>query len=254
MSVKSNNRFLQRVNPQITRGLADSGSSLNHSEIHRLARQMVDLSLWGNLVFWVHEGLAKERVSGADVFCPKMYDISGNNLDPARTDTTQQPKFVNGFLEYENNRHLTTPFTRALTNMTACAWVNTTVGTQNAHYFGRNFYTGGFYFGVRRNTDGRFTAICRKDTNTSGFNSSTVTTINTWYHVCFNNNERIFVNGVDNTLGSVGIGFTVTDLSIGRGTNFIATSLVSDVRIFDKILTATEIDGIFQQTRSKYGV
>ena len=43
MSVYSNNRFLQRVNPEIKRALADSGSSLEHPEIQQLMRQMVDM-------------------------------------------------------------------------------------------------------------------------------------------------------------------------------------------------------------------
>ena len=43
MSVFSNNRFLKRVNPEIVRAKDDSGSSLNHPEIQKLMRQMVDM-------------------------------------------------------------------------------------------------------------------------------------------------------------------------------------------------------------------
>lgn len=110
MSIISNNRFLMKTNPQITRALADSGSSLNHPEIQRLARQQVDLGIWSNLKLWVHRDLVKTRTSGSDLFVPKAYDISGNEDDAVQATEANQAKLVSTGMQFDgSNDYLSTP-------------------------------------------------------------------------------------------------------------------------------------------------
>ena len=95
---QQNNRFLQRVNPELARAKADGGSSNDHPEIQRLMRQMVDMGIADDLKLWVHSGLVKERVSGADVFAEKGYDISGFENDGLQATTSEQPQLNDGLL------------------------------------------------------------------------------------------------------------------------------------------------------------
>lgn len=125
--IAANNRFLMKTNPQLTRALADGGSSLNHPEIQRLARQQVDLGLWGNLKLWVHRDLVKTRTSGSDLFVPKAYDMSGNNNDAAQTTEANQPKLISTGMEFNgSNDYLNCgddASLRITNNLTMLFWV-----------------------------------------------------------------------------------------------------------------------------------
>jgi hypothetical protein len=263
----ANNRFLQRVNPAINRALADSGSSLDHPEIQRLARQMVDLGIWGNLVFWVHEGLVKERVSGSDVFVNKLYDISGNTRDAIQTSTTSQPKLISGEIVWDNvNDNLPISFSYSNGTISYCFYIN---ANSADGFFNKRI--------MERSSDRIWNRTVIADSMqieyahafTSGNRSARTGNIkfNQWVHfvVTYNagstaNNPIIYINGVDisATIAGTPTGTRLTTTSTNIG-NRAANDRpydgkLSDFRMFNKILTASEVDAIFQETRLKYGL
>jgi hypothetical protein len=275
----ANNRFLQRVNPAIDRALADSGSSLDHPEIQRLARQMVDLGIWDNLVFWAHEGLVKERVSGSDVFVPKSYDITANNNDAANTDTTQQPKLNDGFLFDGTNDRLIVADNDSLTFVSGTNdlpfsvifWIkvnnntilNTVVGKSNAIAVGE-YYAGAGLFRCVDNSTSSFIAKLRI------VGQVVPSSNNTWYMLSCTYNGNKNASGIncyenDYNINSRFSNNTQANYQQMRNTNlqtFIGSrdnsqyvnGEVSDIRVFrNKELSLSEITLIFNETKAKYG-
>jgi hypothetical protein len=263
----ANNRFLQRVNPAINRALADSGSSLDHPEIQRLARQMVDMGIWGNLVFWVHEGLVKERVSGSDIFIEKCYDISPNNRDATQSTQANQPKLISNIIDFDGlNDLLTLAFSYSNGNISYSFYFNgsTTFNTYNDRMLER----------VSDRIQVRSVVTDSFDLQYIHFFTSgnrTATTANLkmdqWYHylVTYNtsstaNNPIVYINGVNisATIGGTPTGTrntsTSTVLANRPAADRAYNGKLSDFRMFDKILTASEVDAIFQETKAKYGI
>jgi hypothetical protein len=263
-----NNRFLQRTNPQITRALNDGGSSLDHPEIQKLARQMVDLGIWSNLVLWVHEGLVKERVSGSDVFVPTGYDISGQLNDAVQTDTLLQPKSSAMGLSFDGTNDVL-----SLTNSS----VNTSYCTVMAYVYYNNLATNQQVFNRSNNSLVATTALVyQNSTNDISFrlrlSASFVTTRTlawssppsalTYYHITGTydgTNMRIYINGIE--VNSLSISGTIDtnnyiQTNIGRNISAVGhhNGIISDVRYFNTALTAAQIDAIFQETRGKYGI
>jgi hypothetical protein len=263
-----NNRFLQRTNPQITRALNDGGSSLDHPEVQKLARQMVDLGIWSNLVFWVHEGLVKERVSGSDVFVPTGYDISGQLNDAVQTDTLLQPKISTVGLSYDGINDFL-----GLTNSS----VNTSLCTVMGYVYYNNLTTTQQMFN-RQNASlaGTVSVLYSSATNDISFrlrlsatpNTARILTwtstpsVATYYHFAGTYDGatmRLYVNGSQintlsisgtintNTYNATNIGMNITNVGNHNG-------IISDVRYFNTALTASQIDAIFQETRGKYGI
>jgi hypothetical protein len=263
----SNNRFLQRTNPQITRALNDGGSSLDHPEMQKLARQMVDLGIWSNLVFWVHEGLVKERVSGSDVFIPAAYDISGNLRDALQASTANQPKLVSNFMQFDNiDDRLVISFSYGITEVTYSGYANVySARGQDSRLIERSADRIWFI-----SVAGSEFAIQYAHSFTSGGrNASTADNIpyNTWFHfaITYNanstaNNPIIYINGLDisATIGGTPTGTRALSTSTTIGSALTADrpydGNISDFRMFNKILTPSEIDAIFQETRGKYGI
>lgn len=267
----ANNRFLQRTNPQITRALNDGGSSLDHPEIQKLARQMVDLGIWSNLVFWIHEGLVKERVSGSDVFLPKAYDISDVFIDVAQTDTTKQLKLSNGFVFDGINDEFTpqtVPSKLRPTSITVSFYCN----ISNNGGFESIFDISNF-----PNSPSHRVHVLQRSNRlrvqlfVNGVQKSYGTPFdinNTWIMFTFtytNNDLKLYHNGsiitspqifTQNTIGNLAIPSNA-QFGIGKNINAgtsITLGTISDLRVYNSVLTATQIDAIFQETRGKYGI
>ncbi len=263
----ANNRFLQRTNPQIDRAIADGGSSLDHPEIQKLARQMVDLGIWSNLVLWVHEGLVKERVSGSNVFVPKAYDISNLFIDIAQTDTTKQLKLNNGFVfdGIDDGFAIQTVTSKLRpTSITVSYYCN----------LSDNLTFGGI-FEIRSDIQRIFTFQrtnrIRAQIFVNGLSKQYQTpssVINNWIMFTFtytNNDLKLYVNGslitpqilADNTIGNLSIPsnakFSV-GIDVDSGLPHKTLGTISDLRVYNSVLTASQIDAIFQETRGKYGI
>jgi len=267
-----NNRFLQRVNPQITRAVADSGSSLNHSEIQLLARNMVDLGLWGNLKLWVHSGLAKERTSGSDVFASKIYDISGNEKDAAQSTTTAQAKIASVGLSFDGGDYyeITTPMgVSGATTRSVLFWIKPTA--INTLY--TVFAIGPSITGVRQQFVIHTSAATNGDIYVSFNNrdvSSSSGVLNTTdYHfiaVTYDGNTLsttsvvIYRNAssLSKTLHGTLSGSANTVEDFCHIANDIYASrkysgILDDLRLFNAVLTDTQISAIYNATKSKYG-
>lgn len=264
----ANNRFLQRVNPAIDRALADSGSSLDHPEIQRLARQMVDLGLWNDLVLWVHEGLIKERVSGSDVFASTGYDIGSLALDVTSVDSTSEPKVLSDHFLFDNvNDILRVTHADSSARKTIIMYVNHTENSSSNRLFAINgsFL---FYFQSIINNKG----ILTYDTGTgvtAGIWQTQSDSLqqNTWYHIAATydgtsllNDPVIYINGSSKVVTETNTPIVLDSIGnillIGNRNlrDRAYGGKLSDIRYFKRILTAAEINAIFEETRSKYGL
>jgi hypothetical protein len=273
----SNNRFLQRVNPQITRALADSGSSLNHSEIQLLARNMVDLGLWGNLKLWVHSGLVKTRESGGNTFVSKAYDISGGNNDPAQTTEDNQPKLVSSYITYDGVNDYMLINDSASLRLTSegslMLWINPSTLTQDSF---ANFIAKSrrgttatiSYFIIWRQSGGYLQGYISDGTNFKDVQATLPNTANQYYHIVFTWDAsylRIYQNAGTPTSASNSSSISAqsaSDQNVCLGGNTFwtdstnlaeFTGIQDDYRIFNKALSATEISAIYNITKSKYG-
>ena len=271
MSIVANNRFLQRVNPEIKRALADSGSSLNHPEIQQLMRQMVDLGIADNLKLWVHSGLVKTRTSGSDLYVPKAYDISGEENDAAQTTEANQPELVgNGF--YYNgdlDKKLISNGWFSLLNIpsgTVMLWFRCT---------SIDLSLGSYLFILRSDATNDMVGLRVLD-NASGNvlrgfygdswvnlrpSPAIVPNTNLFYHVVIlweSDDAYMYVDGaVVADASSASPSGSPTELTgtIGNATVIERhhEGYINDFRVFNKALSSTQISAIYNQTKSKYG-
>lgn len=276
--ILSNNRFLQRVNPAITRALADSGSSFNHPEIHRLARNMVDLGIWDNLVLWQHEDLVKIRTVSNEAFVEKSYDIISNDYNAINTDTTQQPKLVSGFLFDGTNDRLIISDNSLFTfsdgsndlPFSVVCWVNRTTGSggiplaKATAINNGEWYAGLFFFRTVDSNSGGYRGL-----NATGI-STQPPSPNVWYQYVYTYNGNASSTGMNIYRNNININSeyidsssgtytrmrdTTTQIFIGsRGTGTYFNGTISDIRVFrNKVLSTNEISSIYDATKSKYG-
>jgi hypothetical protein len=277
----STNRFLSKTNPQFIRGLADSGSVLDSPEINKLAAQMVDLGIWDDLKLWVHEGLVKERVSGTDVFVENAYDISGNNYDYSNINTAQQPQLLTGFYSTDATRMDMGAILDGLSAISIVNWVKfdtvanggTDAGTINGMVtkarnaatsfnitdydvrYDRRTSEQKLYFIVNNATNSPLTINVPNVPSVMGTNWNMVTC--TW-RSSGTPNQQIYTNNVLRESSNLGVNNMRTSSETlklnGSNDNRQLNGQISDIRIFERFLTATEIDAIFQATRGKYGL
>lgn len=270
----ANNRFLQRTNPQIDRAIADGGSSLDHAEIQKLARQMVDLGIWGNLNLWLHGGLIRDTiVSGVDRI-NKSYDISGNNKD-----FIEWPHIANSFPFYDtlNSASIfkfigwTSPKLLAVTsttisnagNYTIIAWVKpkSTDNSQSAFFSVKGVSFWSLQFSI-----GAFAFVAN---NVARSILTPDRVINDWNMYAVTRNGDNYTLILYNINGNYTYTATFTGSYRGDVTSYIGlrindnsnTSIanafngnISEIRTFNIALTASQIDAIFQETRGKYGI
>jgi len=259
---QSNNRFLQKVNPQITRVLADSGSSLEHPEIQQSMRQMVDMGVINSLKLWIHSGLIKTRTSGSDLFVTKAYDISGANRDVSMSTETNQPKLVSLGMSFDGNDRLrtinTTDFnlTDSITIMfwtyvTADGFYSPTWVHKNDHFAIRKYATTPNY-------------EFQWNSGYTEYNYDTDSLpLNTWIMITFTVLNNTTVNIYQNTTtlsSSIRSWSRTRDLASHLGIGYspvqtgFLTGTMNDIRIFNIALLSTQIAEIFNATKSKYGV
>lgn len=268
--ILSNNRFLRRVNPQITRALADSGSSLNHSEIQQLMRQMVDLGIADNLKLWVHSGLVKTRTAGAETFIAKAYGISSNNFDAAQTTEANQPKLVSDGMEFDGSGDfLLIPHDAALnyiTPFTLCTWCKfktlPTGTTTNNTLLGKGTATsgsGGYDFKVDFISGVYSLNLVKYFVADQRVNIASLS-VNTWCHfVAAAQSDRVkyYVNGshVGDSLNATPAQTNIKDFEIARFRDGSKTThgAQNDIRIYNSTLAASQIAAIYNATKAKYG-
>ena len=276
MSILSNNRFLQRVNPEIERARTDAGASFvsDHAVIQPLMRQMVDLGIASNLKLWVHSGLVNTRTSGSDLFVPKAYDISGEENDAAQATLANQPKLVSNGMEFVPNDFLEITEQgglSAFSEFSMSAWIYLKPVFGACYVYCRN-----------QNDDGNpdMGILLRTATGDASFRmwaNNTSANIGedgfawtdhleewvfiamTWNDNLSTNNSKGFINGtqtnneahVDGPLDAS----SANNIRIGaRHRDLYFRGLINDVRILNKALSASEISAIYNATKGYYGI
>ena len=276
MSILSNNRFLQRVNPEIVRARTDAGASLvsDHAVIQPLMRQMVDLGIADNLKLWVHSGLVNTRTSGSDLFVPKAYDISGEENDAAQTTPANQPKLVDhGFELTSANSHnlqITNADSLNSSAATIILWAYpasiVTFPRLVSHFDATN--SARQRFDIYHHSNNNQIRFRFGDTNgvlndNNFFDISQVNYLQNWHHLAVTIDTRVIIyhNGqeVHNEAiahGIDSISTAPTPLMIGGYINFARffNGTINDVRYLDSVISATQITSIYNATKGYYGI
>lgn len=273
-----NNRFLNHTNPIMAAAAADGGSVLDREYIQRCARQMVDMGLWDNLKLWIDPGLAKLRNSGGIVYVPKAYDLSGNDNDGIQATESNQPVLesidfatdgVVDYLDCGNDASLNF----GTGSFSICFWVlrNNNENTINnlrimskAAYDNTSGQSGYAFWGSINaisfgvNPGGTRTIV----------STGAIMTRGNWYMIvgiCDRaGNMEIYLNGDMKSsaaapAGSVsnatyGLHIAVSNPP-GAGPSYLCwDGKISDLRVYNSILTSTEIAAIYNLTKGRYGL
>jgi hypothetical protein len=101
--------------------------------------------------------------------------------------------------------------------------------------------------------------------SSEGYHNGTVNVpLNTWSHIVgvrdqINNLVRIYVNGsLDREISSItgNISSNTTAVTIGSysGSSYEYTGRIANTKIYNRALTATEVQKNFNETRSRFGI
>ena len=269
MSILSNNRFLQRVNPEIERARTDAGASLvsDHVTIQPLMRQMVDLGIVDNLKAWTHVGLTDTVVVGSDTLVPKTYDISGTGNDAIPDTEAERPGIgIYGF-DFDGSRSLSygTPASLNTDYQTIMVWINHTNANTLATVYNRYNTSPGAMTLFWSSSGNEFRANCRRASAPTGVTQLRDSpTKGTWHHISTNYNGsrfNLYVNGVVVDYADVS---GVIDTSNFRGIDISKRGgpdndtfnerNLNDIRIFNTALSTSQITSIYNATKGYYGI
>ena len=251
MSILSNNRFLQRVNPEIARARTDAGASLvsDHAVIQPLMRQMVDLGIADSLKLWVHSGLVDTVSSGGNLLIPKAYDISGEENDAVQATPENQPRLISDGMDFSGD-FLVANNTAALG--TVMTWINLGSVTST------EYFLGGDNQGVRYNGD-NFLVF----NGSTGFTTVNWTKVSAYVHFATTRVDTtvgydIYINaekiGTSNA-GNANNDIIITDIGRRPGsTPFYFRGPLNDIRIFNSTLSTSQITSIYNSTKGYYGI
>ena len=280
MSILSNNRFLQRVNPEIVRARTDAGASLvsDHAVIQPLMRQMVDLGIADSLKLWVHSGLVDTRTSGSDLFVPKVYDISGEENDGTAPATENEPKLVADGMIFNgsaNRFDLGTGINSDLHGSSAISFsswlkINNYAASGNVRFVfsmavdGNNacyaliINTADISFGARSQFVDSFISISNAISDNEHIHVVTIADYTA-------KTLEIFLNGISvasgedisfgsNTLVMLSPNSTRIGNAVSINTGRYWDGYINDVRIFNTALSASQITSIYNATKGYYGI
>ena len=279
MSVIANNRFLQRTNPTMLAAIDDGGSVLDRVYIQNAARQIVDQGHWDNLKFWGCAGLAEIDTRSSVDYVPKLYDLSGNGADVARSDDNRQPKLDTKGIDFKdngNNINIISPSDAINPNLhgasaiTVIMWLYPqafAAGTgRNAYYNGRCNGLGMYYFEATDSGTLRVFARSQSTDTSQELSSSSKATSTEWQMITLLINYAtptitIYRNASSIGSASVTFGSTTYVRTLDTTTDFIwglvaagrdPNATMNDLRIYNTALSATEISDIYNQTKYLY--
>ena len=262
----ANNRFLHRVNPEIKRALNETGAAAS-------MRQMVDLDIAKNLVGWWHRDNVNTRVSGSDTFVTQANDSSGGTNDAIQTTEANQPKLVSLGMEFDgSDDYLNCGQDDSLqitVNLTVMMWVKN-IQSDRVYTICKWLTTGNnrqWLIGITAN--GEMVVIIDRDGDNANrkyyVGTTTVAQEDAWHLIGFTfaaNDLRLYVDGSEetvtktsdptiNAMTAVSANLIIAQSDQGTGNN---TGIYSDVRVFSKALSASEITAIHNQTKGAYGL
>ncbi|MCK5285717.1 MAG: hypothetical protein KAJ58_00625 [Candidatus Pacebacteria bacterium] len=143
------------------------------------------------------------------------------------------------------------------TDVTISGWVKAIPHSVSDAFVCVNTSAGNNRFLLFIDEDNKFRAV---DTNTTEAISTTVVADNTWHYLTYTKNGsagKLYVDGVEEASHTADFVLASTDQwSIGQEYDAAAVSnffpgSISDVRIYNKALTATEIQSLYEQYRPK---
>ena len=241
--------------------------NIDHVEIQQLMRQMVDLGIADNLKLWVHSGLVKTRASGSDLYVPKAYDISGEENDGVQTTEDNQPTLDT--LGIKHNRNVdcldcgNDNSVKMVDSISVGVWVYATTLLSHRDIIGRwGFATNRRVWLIRSNGSQLQVWVSATGTEGSKLYISTIAS-SVWEHWLFTfttNTLLVYKNGsvinpikyLDSTCNS--LYNTDFNLILGNAQNEISIrGVINDARVFNSVLTSTQISAIYNATKTKYG-
>ena len=233
-----------------------------------------------NLKLWVHNGLVKTRTSGSDLFVTKAYDISGEENDAVQATTSYQPKLVSDGMEFDGSDdylEVNDDESLQITEITVAVWVKANnlidnIPTVISKYdYGINERS--WAIRLRRPT-GRFRVMLGAEDGNSiskQYEGETVVVDGTWHHLLFTFKQdslQLYADGQkEETTINDDLDYTVNNLNTANGVSTtigaylnsgardrILNGNVNDSRIFNKVLSASEISAIYNASKGFYGI
>jgi hypothetical protein len=235
--------------------------------------KVVDVSAPGLIQFFLR------RNSGGDIY---IYDVSYFKLETTWTDLSGKGNngtLVNG-VGYDGSNGGSLTFdgvndegaipsspSNILTQLTAEAWFKPTGTPGNGYHVifqKEGGYSGAGVYGLRANPSGTAWGILSTGSaQNQQFNiySTTILSTNNWYHLVMtydlSYNLKLYVNGILENTGSDinAVPFqNSSSISIGLGDSRRVNGSIPLIRVYNKALTASEIQQNFNATRGRYGV
>ena len=255
----ANNRFLQRVNPEILRALNETGAAAS-------MRQMVDLDIAKNLVGWWHRDNVNTRVSGSDTFVTSALDSSGGTNNATQATEANQPKLVSLGMDFDGSNDEIVIGNTGISfsnEISICLWhkVNT---IQNATLI-MSFVSDYTLYRINIHLpwgDSNIYWDCGGNGSVNQYDRHIVawdagySDISFWV---FQKNKttgtmEIYRNGISiaSTSGKTQDIPNLNNLKFSASTRLSA--VINDIRIYNKTLSATEIAAIDNQTKGYYGL
>jgi hypothetical protein len=188
------------------------------------------------------------------------FDLSGDGNNGTLVNGVGYSSADNGSLVFDgvNDYNNCTNIIGGLNNYSAEFWFNISVNTIGIeHWLGSQYIatTGRVIFDISSNN------CLRNFVNGTSVIGSTVIPIDIWHHAFFTRNSiglaEIYLNGsleISNTISDVSV--LNTDFQIG-GSSVLSrwfTGKISLVNVYNRALTASEIQQNFEATRGRYGI
>ena len=263
----ANNRFLQRVNPEIKRALNETGAAAS-------MRQMVDLDIAKNLVGWWHKDNVETRVSGSDTFITQANDSSGGTNHATQTTEANQPELVSDGMEFESDL-LDMGLGSILNIINGANAVTMSVWVYGNNWNNQSWIVYGIInsslLGVSIRINVTNPMVGGRSHSSDSFQSlisSREINLAQWYHfvgiVNYTTSQfYIYIDGEQDSTGSANFSqnkFTGGTPTLSDRIGNHPTSgrdvdgRLNDIRIYNKTLSASEIAAIHNQTKGAYGL
>jgi hypothetical protein len=132
-------------------------------------------------------------------------------------------------------------------------------------FFGQGYFGGSTGWGLGMDTTSGINNFQFQVRNSGTISSATSSfTNNNWYHVAGtftrNENTRLYINGVltstvsNTNIGSLTITPSTNNASIGRTTTFHSGCRIPTARIYNRVLSASEVLQNYNATKTRFGL
>jgi hypothetical protein len=195
-------------------------------------------------------------------------DLSGNSNTGTLTNGSNYNSADGGSLVFGTNNYVSLPANKlnfGTGQFTMEAWVYSTAdaATSNIILYSQSSNNAGF-FGFGYNASGFFLTDYNGSTRNTTNNTTAVISLNSWYHIVVlrssSNRQVVYVNTVaSNSVTNAISTFSLTATDPRIGINPISSAetwigRIPNVKIYNRALSASEIQQNFNATRGRYGI